>query len=99
MYWSSLFTKRNLLAGLIALIVAALAVTGTWAQTGTTSIRGTVTDKSGAAVSGAKLSLVNVDQGLHREASTNASGEYEFAVLPPGTYVLTVQMTGFRTFE
>jgi hypothetical protein len=99
MYWSSLFTKRNLLAGLNALIVAALAVIGSWAQTGTTSIRGTVTDKSGAAVSGAKLSLVNIEQGLHREASTNASGEYELAVLPPGTYVLTVQMAGFRTFE
>src|SRR6266478_3191333 len=99
MYWSSLFTKRNLLAGLITLIVAALAVVGTWAQTGTTSLHGTVTDKSGAVISGAKVTLVDMKQGLRRETSSNAAGEYEFAVLPPGTYVLTTEMTGFRKFE
>ena len=69
MYWSSLFTKRNLLAGLITLIVAALAVVGTWAQTGTTSLHGTVTDKSGAVISGAKVTLVDMKQGLRRETN------------------------------
>jgi hypothetical protein len=99
MSWPSLFTKRNLLASFVAIIVAALSAAGAWAQTGTTSIRGTVTDKSGAAVSGAKITLTHTEQGLHRETNTNATGEYEFDVLPPGTYVLTAEMTGFRTFE
>jgi hypothetical protein len=94
MDWSTFRTRF-----LASFIIFLLSAVGAAAQTGTTSIRGTVTDRSGAAVSGAKVTLTHVDQGLHRETSTNASGEYEFAVLPPGNYALTVEMTGFRKFE
>jgi hypothetical protein len=95
MDWSTSM-KRNILFGfVIALVAASLAS----AQTGTTSLHGTVTDKSGAVISGAKVSLDNPQQGLHREATTNSTGEYEFPALQPGTYVLSVQMTGFRKHE
>jgi hypothetical protein len=96
MNWSSI-TKitKGILMGVLALM---LAVAGAWAQSGTTSIRGVVTDKTGAAVGGAKVTLSNSGQALQREMLTNQSGEYEFRVLPPGTYALTVEMANFRKF-
>src|SRR4029077_14042632 len=95
MNWPSRIT-RNVLFGFLAVLVAASL---TPAQTGTTSLHGAVTDKSGAVISGAKVGLDNPQQGLHREASTGPTGEYEFPALQPGTYLLTVEMAGFRKHE
>src|ERR1039458_9307545 len=69
------------------------------AQTGTTSLRGTVADSSGAAVSGAKVTLSSAERGIEHSATTGASGQYEFLQLQPGTYQLTVEMSGFRKHE
>src|ERR1700727_1330883 len=67
----------------------------TAAQTGTTSLRGTVFDKSSATIAGAKATLRNAEQGLERTTTSNAHGEYEFLSLPPGDYDLTVEQAGF----
>jgi hypothetical protein len=88
--------KRNIL---ISAVIFLFAVTCAWAQTGTTSLRGVVTDKTGATVANANVTLTNVGQALKREMTTNNAGEYEFLALPPGTYVLTVELAGFRKFE
>lgn len=69
------------------------------AQTGTTSLRGTILDKTAAAVAGAKVKLVKTDQGLQYELTSNGHGEYQFVSLAPGAYTLTVQAEGFRKFE
>src|SRR5260370_39466006 len=83
-----------------AILMVCLFVTASSsAQTGTTSLRGTVTDKTGAAVGGAKVTLVNSGQAYHREVLTSTTGEYEFLVLPPGTYVLAIEKAGFRKFD
>ena len=74
--------KRNLLAGFVVFM---FAVTCSWAQTGTTSLRGTVTDKTGASVGEANVSLDNLSQAFHRETQTSTTGEYDFVALPPGT--------------
>jgi len=71
----------------------------TWAQTGTTSLHGAVTDKSGASIEDAKVTLSSTGQGFQRDTTTNKAGEYEFISLAPGTYVLSVEMSGFRKFE
>jgi hypothetical protein len=83
----------------VVLFCLFLGLTLTLAQTGTTSLRGTVLDKSGATIVGAKVTLTNDAQGLHRQASTDSSGAYEFPSLPPGHYSLTIEMSGFRKFE
>ena len=88
--------KRNLSVMSLALLFAAL---GGWAQTGTTSLHGAVTDKTGAAIVGAEITISNQGLGLSRESKTGATGEYEFLALPPGTYVLTVEMANFRKYE
>jgi hypothetical protein len=69
------------------------------AQTGTTSLRGVVTDKSGATIAGAGVQITNEAQAVQRQMSTNEAGEYQFNALPPGTYTVTVDMAGFRKFE
>jgi hypothetical protein len=94
MMWD--LVKRNILVSLAVLL---LVGTCGRAQTGTTSLRGTVLDKSGASIIGATVTLDNAAQGLHHQLKSGASGEYEFLALPPGTYTLTVEMAGFRKSE
>src|SRR5580765_844834 len=69
------------------------------AQTGTSSLHGTVMDKSGATVAGAAVHLINAAQGLDWEGETGSAGEYEFLSVPPGIYTLTVEKAGFRKYE
>ena len=56
------FMKRNILVCLAAFLLAA---TSALAQTGTTSVRGTIIDKSGAAIVGATVTLDHNGQALH----------------------------------
>jgi len=80
----------------ISLVFGAMGIS---AQMGTTSLHGSVLDKSRGAVGGAKVTLVNPAQGLERDATTPPNGEFEFLALPPGTYVLTVEKDGFNKYE
>jgi hypothetical protein len=88
--------KRNLSVSLVALVLSTMCA---WAQTGTTSLRGTITDKTGAAIAGAKVTLTNAGQALTRETQSGATGEYEFLALPPGAYSLSVEAANFRKSE
>src|SRR5882724_10290711 len=60
------------------------------------TIDGTVTDASGAAVAGATVTLTDTGTNTSRTATTNETGRYLFINVPPGTYNLTVNKTGFR---
>jgi Carboxypeptidase regulatory-like domain/TonB dependent receptor len=88
--------KRNLLWILFAFLLLTSKLAG---QTGTTSLRGTVTDKSGGVIQGAKVTLRNPVRAVERTTTTGAAGAFEFPSLPPGTYSLAVEMTGFRSYE
>ena len=70
-----------------------------WAQSSTTSIRGTVTDKSGAAISKAKVTLANPERAIERTTTSGDTGEYEFQQVPPGAYSLSIEAPGFRTSQ
>src|SRR5579863_3359776 len=86
----------------VVTLLAALTFTlGTLltAQTGTSSVRGTVSDPSGATVSNAKVTLINRERGFERTVNTDSTGGYEFLQVRPGTYQLTVEMTGFQRYE
>jgi hypothetical protein len=95
MNWQIL-ARRSFYA--VAIFLSLIAATS-WGQTGTTSLHGVVTDKSGAAIGDAAVTLSNSGQGFQRDTKTNANGEYEFISLAPGTYTLDVELTGFRKFE
>jgi hypothetical protein len=70
-----------------------------FAQVGTTSLHGTVLDKSGAVIASAKLKIVKTDQGIAYESTSSERGEYQFLSLAPGSYSLLVEADGFRKFE
>jgi len=72
-----------------------LAVTA-FAQTATGEVNGTVSDPNGAAVSGAAVKLVNQGTKAESETTTNQSGYFTFVNLKPATYVLMVEVTGFK---
>jgi hypothetical protein len=76
-----------------------LVVYGAWAQTGTTSLRGSVLDNSGAAVAGATIKLTDTEVGVQRSAVSNGTGQYEFLSLQPGTYAISVEAPGFRKYD
>src|SRR6266851_3042999 len=61
------------------------------------SIQGTVLDSGGAAVSGAKVHIVEQETGASRDAFSSDEGFYRIADLPPGRYTVTVESTGFKT--
>ncbi len=90
-------TLRQILA--ITLLTCAALVSGTaaWGQA-TTSLRGTVTDKSGAIVSDAAVTLTNLDTNQTRATRSTAGGVYELVSILPGRYKLTVAAKGFRTY-
>ena len=62
------------------------------------SIIGTVTDNSGAVVPGAKITIKDVNRGTVLSTTTNDSGNYTQTQLSPGTYTVSVEKPGFRTF-
>ena len=66
-------------------------------QTTSTAILGTVTDPTGAVVTGAKVTLLQVQTGVKRTEATSSTGDYTFPLLDPGEYTVTVEAKGFKT--
>lgn len=75
------------------LLLAALALV---AQESRGTIRGRVSDPSGAPAAGAQVEVTNTRTGVVLRANTNAEGNYEVPYLLTGLYRVTVQLTGFR---
>jgi protocatechuate 3,4-dioxygenase beta subunit len=84
-------------AWLLGLLLV-LGVQPAWGQA-TTSLRGVVTDPSGAAVPNAQVTLTNTATNTVRTAVTGSDGAYAFTEVQPGTYTLTVEAQGFRKYE
>src|ERR1700692_1652694 len=80
------------------LVVILLATSMAWTQA-TTSLRGTVTDPDGKAVTGANVVLANAESRTERTVTTGNQGEYQFLLVPPENYTLTVKAAGFRGYE
>lgn len=80
-------------------VVVALLGSYVCAQTGTSSLRGTITDPKGAVISGATVTLSNPQTGYSRTLKSNGQGEYQFVDVPPATYTLTVNATGFANMK
>jgi hypothetical protein len=83
---------------LLALLLTAFFAVQMVGQTIVTGdIAGTVTDPSGAVVSGATVTLKSVGEGTTQTTTTNSTGAYRFALLKPGEYKLTVSQKGFKS--
>src|SRR5271154_6145720 len=79
-------------------MLAILAAGRTPAQEISASVRGTVVDPSGAAVSGAKITATHVETGLQRTATSDAQGAYILLELPVGHYRVEAAAAGFKTY-
>lgn len=66
------------------------------AQRITATLRGTVTDPSGAVIEGAKVTVTNEGTGFTRSMTTTSAGIYSFAELPVGSYRIQVVHAGFK---
>ena len=77
----------------------ALAPTAGFAQAVYGSIFGIVTDTSGAAVSGAKVTVTSLGKGTKVETTTNDTGNYVVTHLIPGKYDVRAELAGFKAFE
>jgi len=67
-----------------------------WGQLGASTIRGTITDPSGAAVGGATITITNLQTNLSRTQTTRSDGSYSFELIPPGDYKVEIEAKGFR---
>src|SRR5437899_3278465 len=79
-----------------ALCLFVFSVATLLAQTGTSRIRGVVTDASGALVPGAAITARHESTGAERSLVSNASGQYSFDAMPLGKYTVTVALQGFK---
>ena len=70
---------------------------GVKAQT-TGTIYGTVMDAQGAAVSGAAVTVTNLETNLSRSTTSGEGGIWTFTLLPVGSYSVSIEASGFKTF-
>lgn len=83
----------------VVLAVALFWAPSVMAQVVTGDIVGSVTDTTGALVPGAKVTIVNTETQLERHMESASTGDFVFTLLPPGTYNVRVEKTGFKAFE
>ena len=69
------------------------------AQSNTADILGTVADATGAIVPNAQVKLIDLSTHAVRTVTSNAAGEYDFTLLQPGHYTVTVSASGFREYR
>src|SRR5664279_5005033 len=67
------------------------------AQTTSTEVLGTVTDSTGAVVPNAAITLLRIETGEKRQATTDSSGNYSFPLIEIGNYNATAEIQGFKT--
>jgi hypothetical protein len=79
----------------VALIVLVVFASAAFAQNTNGRVIGTVSDPQGAALVGARVTVVNSGTNVQRTAVTDNSGSYQVLDLPVGRYVVTVEMKGF----
>lgn len=90
-------TLRSLVA--VLAILVCFATIPAFGQAVSGSILGTITDVTGASVPNAKITITDQNTGFTRSDQTNQSGNFGFPNLPPGTYRLSAELTGFRRAE
>lgn len=90
-------TKRVLNFVFLASTFALTSAPAIYGQAQDTNLVGTVFDPAGAAVPGAPVAITNERTGVKTTTQTNASGQYLFRNVLPGTYTLTVMQPGFAT--
>jgi Carboxypeptidase regulatory-like domain len=89
-------SKFTSMVTMLAVVLLALSAAAFAQSIVTGDLTGTVTDPSGAVVSGAAVTLKSADTGSTQSTVTNSSGVYRFVLLKPGAYKLSVSEKSFK---
>jgi hypothetical protein len=89
--------NRKLTLVVLAFLLGLTLPRTTLCQVDAGSISGTITDSSGAAISGAKVKLTNEDTGIVLTTDSTSSGDYTFAPVKIGRYSVSAEFAGFQT--
>ena len=91
--------RRSLFGLLLTLVFIPLSPLPAHAQGGTTStISGVAVDKDGGLVPGATVTVKNTATGRVFSTTTSGQGTFSVPALEPGTYSVSVSLSGFKTF-
>ncbi|MCH8268978.1 MAG: carboxypeptidase regulatory-like domain-containing protein, partial [Acidobacteria bacterium] len=89
---------RKLALSIFALVIVCSLSSSSMAQTTSTArVAGVISDESGAVLPSVQIVVRNVETGVTRSITSNDTGRYVAAELPPGPYEFTATMTGFDT--
>src|SRR5258708_237377 len=96
--------RLRMFAGVVFFVLLTVAISFSptaSAQTtiSTGSIQGTISDQSGAVLSGAKVTITNKDTGQAFSVTTTSAGAYASGALIPGQYAIRVEAKGFKATE
>lgn len=89
---------RSTLIAVVAMMFLFYSVAG-HAQSGTSSVQGTITDSSGAVIPGAIIALTNNATGVRMQGESDSAGNYSFPAVHPGLYTLEVEKSGFAGYK
>ncbi len=90
-----LINKRG--TGLMVLALVFLLALPAMAQLDRATLTGTISDPSGAALAGAKVTITNPETGFTRDMVVGDRGNYTIPQLPVGHYTVTIEAMGFKT--
>lgn len=88
--------KTKVFLSMLALIISVTTAENAYSQTDVAEITGTVADAQGAAVAGATVTLNSLERGFARTTQTSENGTYSFPGIPPGSYNVEVERSGFK---
>ncbi len=88
---------RRLCSFLLLLACSLALIPVAHAQTDRATLEGTVTDPSGATISGARVKILAAETGITQERTTNPNGQYRFPGIAIGAYTVSVSNSGFKT--
>ena len=89
----------RVIRGIVPLVLVLVWATTAWAQTGgsAATLTGSVVDADGGSIPGATVEVKNNATGVAETVVTNAAGNFSVPGLNPGTYTVTVSLSGFKT--
>ena len=78
-------------------LLSVIGVANAFAQSSMGTVVGTVTDSSGAVIPGASVTLTSLDTAIAATRVSGDRGHFTFINVRPGSYEITVELTGFST--
>jgi len=90
---------RKYTLAILVVLLSLTVLTSLYAQTDSGAVKGTATDKTGAVIATATITLTNKNSGETRIAKSNSSGEFGFQAVPRGQYMAHIDAKGFQSQE